>query len=276
MDPLSVIPSRTSRRSYTSQAVEPESLDKIKHLLEESTTGPLGSKLAFQLVTRNAGSSLRMKLGTYGFIQGATHFVVGKVLPGRDRFLDYGYTLEKLILQFTDMGLGTCWLGGTFDRSEFARAIQLPEGHVIPAITPIGYATSSRSVGDRVIRAGAGSRKRKDWEEIFFHATTLAPFHPDEGGEYTPWLDMLRIAPSASNNQPWRVLVAENRFDLYLSRKPGYQKMFGEVDLQMVDMGIAMCHLDLMAKREQRVPKWIRKEDPATIFDWEYVISAKI
>ncbi|MGI5937108.1 MAG: nitroreductase family protein, partial [Oscillospiraceae bacterium] len=50
-----------------------------------------------------------------------------------------GYELEKLILFLTTLNLGTCWLGGTFKRSEIWRALGESERAFIPAITPVGY-----------------------------------------------------------------------------------------------------------------------------------------
>jgi hypothetical protein len=74
-------------------------------------------------------------MGPYGFIKGAQYFVAGTV--GRDAFAeeDYGYLLEGIILQPLDMGLGDRWFGGTFKRSGWAQALNMPSGTVIPAIT---------------------------------------------------------------------------------------------------------------------------------------------
>lgn len=273
MDPLVIIPKRTSRRSYEGTPISAEHVRFIKNVLEKNSVGPLGSKIKFQLVTRKGLTNRRVKLGTYGFIQGAQNFIVGEVAPRKEAFLDYGYCLEKVILELTEVGLGTCWLGGTFDRGEFSKAIDLSNGNVIPAISPVGYATSRRSIGDRIIRAGAGSKKRKGWDELFFDAETMAPVNPDCLGSKAQWVEMLRIAPSASNLQPWRVLFKDGRLDLFLNRKKSYQKMFGNIDIQMLDIGIAMSHLHMMAEQEKLPVSWSVNENPSAVFDWEYVIS---
>ena len=57
-------------------------------------------------------------------------------------------------------------------------------------------------------------------------------------------LETLRLAPSASNRQPWRALVAGEQVHLYLRRTPGYHRA-GGMDLQRLDIGIAMAHLEL-------------------------------
>jgi nitroreductase len=58
-------------------------------------------------------------LGTYGFIKGATGFIMGTVGHSEKNLEDYGYVMERAILFATDIGLGTCWFGGTFTRSRF-------------------------------------------------------------------------------------------------------------------------------------------------------------
>lgn len=275
LDPTLIIPQRTSRRSYKNTPISPEHLNIVHKLLADNVIGPLGSECNFQLVSKHSESTQKLKLGTYGFIQGAREFIVGQVAPSKNAWLDYGFLLERIILELTQQKLGTCWLGGTFDRGEFSKAIGIREGWVIPAITPLGYPSKNRSLGESIIRAGAGSKRRKSWEELFFSAKTKKPVIADEAGEICQWLEMLRIAPSASNNQPWRILVHKDKLQLYINRKRGYKKMFGSIDIQMIDMGIAMCHLDLMAHHDNYNPKWLIEKENENFFDWEYVISFK-
>ena len=62
---------------------------------------------------------------------------------------------------------------------------------------------------------------------------------------------MVRLAPSASNRQPWRIIAGRSRkdFHFFLERTPGYNNnRFVKSDLQRVDMGIAMCHFELAMK----------------------------
>jgi len=159
-----IIIERTSRRTFESQDLPVEVLDKIRNILEASVPGPLGSDLSFVLVNKFSGSNQKLKLGTYGFIAGARYFIVGKAVPEMKSFLDYGYMFEKAILELTAMGLGTCWLGGTFDRAGFALSAGLENGRVIPAISPVGYAMQRKSIGERLVRLSAGSKNRKPWE----------------------------------------------------------------------------------------------------------------
>ena len=70
---------------------------------------------------------------------------------------------------------------------------------------------------------------------------------------------MVRLAPSAGNKQPWRILKEKdnNIFHFYwvIGKNINYNK------LHKIDMGIAVCHFDLMVKELGLKGNWIiRKE----------------
>jgi len=246
---IDVIKNRSSWRSYESHPLNAQLREAILMYLEAQTSGPLGHKMRFHLIEKNDPALFdKTRLGTYGFIKNAKNFIVGAVIPWERHWEDYGYLLEKIILKMTDLELGTCWLGGTFNRSEYGKAINVLENEVIPAVTPVGYHTVRRSLRDRVIRWGAKSRSRKAWESLFFDGDFKTQLNRDTLGEYTVVLDMVRLAPSASNKQPWRIVRQGNRYHFYLQRTPNYSGFAKSVDLQRIDMGIAMCHFDLTAE----------------------------
>ena len=278
MEPLKsdLMKQRTSWRSYVSVPLEKPVMDEVRAIIGRHGKGPLGKEVEWIIIDRHDGSHKREKLGTYGFIQNARYFIGGSSLPERYCFLDYGYLMEAIILELTAIGLGTCWLGGTFNRGEFAKAIGLKPGLEIPAVTPFGYTSRVRSLGDRIIRTTAGSRNRKAWSELFFENAAGKPLVSSQHPECTLMLEMIRIAPSASNLQPWRIICHGKRIDFYLDRKPGYRNTFGNVDIQMLDMGIAFCHFDLAAAENGIVPIWNNHSDAIEIKGWEYVLSAVI
>ena len=50
-------------------------------------------------------------VGTYGFIKGASGFIIGCTeRNSEDNLEDYGYIMERIILFATSIELGTCWL----------------------------------------------------------------------------------------------------------------------------------------------------------------------
>ncbi|MFC2118819.1 nitroreductase family protein, partial [Bacteroidota bacterium] len=223
---------------------------KIDYIINNSTTGPFGNIVKTNLVSKELPGNMALKLGTYGFINGAKYFIIGIIKNGNNNFLDFGYVFEKIILELSALNIASCWLGGTFKRGEFARTVNLNNDEFIPAISPVGYPSTSRSIKDTLIRMGAGSHKRKSFDQLFFNNSFSIPLKYDDCGEFCNVLEMVRLAPSASNRQPWRIIKEKdsNNFHFYICRDKNYQKIIKHSDLQMIDMGIAMCHFELGAK----------------------------
>ncbi len=270
-----IIKTRSSWRSYKSQSLGRELRDQIIDYITRQTAGPLGHATRFQLIEKD--DPLRIdsaSFGTYGFIKNARIFIAGTVEKGTRNREDYGYNLERIILKMTDLGLGTCWLGGTFKRSEFGPLIGVKENEVIPAITPVGYGTGRRSLRDRIIRRSAKSRTRRPWEVLFFDGSFSRPLSAVTAGNFARVVEMVRRAPSASNRQPWRIVRDGSTFHFFLQRTPNYSGFTKSADLQRVDLGIAMCHFDLAALEADFSGEWINAEPNFDLPELtEYIIS---
>jgi len=186
---------------------------------------------------------------------------------------DYGYGMERNILLVTSLDLGTCWLGGTLNRAGFARKIGLTPDELMPAISPVGYPAGKRSLTDRAFRFMANSDRRKPWEELFFDEKPGNPLVKEQAGNPGEALESVRMGPSASNRQPWRVVREGKSFHFFLQRTPGYDRITGEIRLQEVDMGIAICHFELAAMEMGLAGSWRQMK---FLFDagmLEYVVS---
>jgi nitroreductase len=267
---------RVSVRSYADRPVERSVKEKIYGLFEAHDTGPFGNRVRLGLIDLSDMEQAETRqLGTYGFISGARLYVAGVVRYGPGAMQDFGYCLEQVIVRMTGLGLGTCWLGGTFKRASFARRLNVSNDEVIPAISPIGYARDKRTLRERVLRRFAGSDQRKPWDVLFFEGAMDRPLPREAAGEYATALECLRLAPSASNMQPWRVVKSKdaNVFHFLLRRTPGYAKFLRGVDLQLVDMGIAMCHFELAARETGLDGAWNAGEPALGGTEAEYVIS---
>ena len=88
---------------------------------------------------------------------------------------ELGYEMESLVLYATSIGLGTCWLGGTFKKGQFAKAMEVEEGEVLPIVLPIGYAKEKKSLIDKTMRFISKCDKRKQWNEIFYFRDFSCP-----------------------------------------------------------------------------------------------------
>ena len=249
-----LIQERSSRRAYRRRPIDADKRRILADYLASNPRGPFDSKTRFELVTASGDDTAAHKgLGTYGFIKNPPGFVVGAVADGPKSLEDFGFCMERIILHATDLGLGTCWLGGTFNKSKFAEKIRTGGDETVPAVAAIGHATDKRGTVEKIIRWGAKAKQRRPWERMFFSNSFEAPLRREIAGEYAVPLEMVRLGPSASNKQPWHVVKEEgaDTFHFFLRRTPGYGRNIGPfdfADLQRVDMGIAMCHFELTAR----------------------------
>ncbi len=237
--------------------------------------GPFDAKVRFRILKFDDMDEKEIKrLGTYGVIKGAKYYILGAVEEKPRAMEDLGYTMEKIILKATSLGLGTCWLAGTFRRSAFAEKMKLTEKEILPAVTPLGYAAENRSTLDKMVRGSAGSKKRKLWSELFFKDAGKTPLTEKEAGNFKQVLEAVRIGPSASNRQPWRIIREDaGRFHLYLEESKIYNRMLGKIKIQNIDMGIAMCHFELAARELQLPGSWkVGLQDPGKV-GMQYIAS---
>ena len=254
-----IIKMRTSVRTYSDKAI-PEDVKLSINDYIGKLSNPFNSKVSFKILQSDEANN-SSKLGTYGFIKGAKNYIGSTVVEGSFDLEGLGYEFEKLILYITSLGLGTCWLGGTFKRNEFAKAMSINERDLFPAISPFGYAADKKSITDSLIRSIAKSDTRKPWEELFFNETFDKPLLPSDPNIFADILEMVRLAPSASNKQPWRIVKDKNTYHFYEYKVPSYSKAF-EYDIQRIDMGIAACHFHLTAIEKGIVGKFEALSNP--------------
>jgi hypothetical protein len=130
---------------------------------------------------------------------------------------------------------------------------------------------------DKVFRYGAGSDKRKPFGELFFSRDFSQHLSENEKERYGYALEMLRLAPSASNKQPWRIVLKDNVFHFFLQRTPNYNNLIKHSDLQRIDMGIAMSHFDLALTEKDIAHYWFIKDPDIALENlMEYVASCGI
>jgi len=277
-------PTELIRARYSCRTYQPRPLaeDARRALAEWASTlqrGPLGSALRFALLAATEQDRAALRgLGTYGFIRGAPGFIVGAVRSGEKDMEDFGYCMEEIVLLATDLGLGTCWLGGTFTKSAFARKIALGEGEILPAVVAVGYAAGRRVLVDRLVRRSARGDRRFPWEQLFFEQGFEQPLGQEAAGAYAVPLEMVRLAPSASNRQPWRIVHQASAWHFFLQRTPAYSRgvrLFMGADLQRVDIGIAMSHFALAAAQVGLSGRWRVYEPPIARPEEgiEYIVS---
>lgn len=250
-----VIRSRYSVRTYMDRPLTSEHRQQLNQYINDlQTQSDIGVRLKLvdsDIALHETGA----RLGTYGVIKGASSFIVSAIDKNTRNIESFGYCFEKLVLFAASIGLGTCWMASTFKRGAFEKAIELTSDEIMPIITPIGYSKNESHTIETLFRMAARSNTRKKWNEIFFNRDLTKPMTENEAGKYAAALEMLRLAPSASNKQPWRILKENDSFHFYLHRTRGYGDRYG-YDIQRIDIGIAMCHFELTLLEQGIFGRW--------------------
>ncbi|HSV98303.1 MAG TPA: nitroreductase family protein [Spirochaetota bacterium] len=250
---------RSSCRTFSGEPIPDEKLRALVVILDSLPVPPFAGSARFRLVEMKGkdGAATR-RPGTYGVIRGARWFIVGAIANTPRSMEDFGFLMEAIILGATDLGLATCWLGGTFNRTDYARLVEARSTETVPAISPVGYPAARRALTDSIIRWSAGSKRRKAAGELFFMYDFNQPIVDLSGNDHAPALESVQRAPSASNLQPWRLVLDDTSgaVHFYMTRSRGYDKLIRAVDLQRIDMGIAMCHFQLCSSENGTPGRW--------------------
>ncbi len=243
---LDAIAQRTSVRSYQPITLDRSLVQDIRAFLA-TLIPPFGAKARVELVHTSVFDG-RVRLGTYGVIRGAGDFLVLAYRKGPLAEEAAAYILEQAVLYCTQLGLGTCWMGATFRMGDFARAARLHPGEKLLIVSPVGYKAPRRTLLDVTFGAMTKHTSREAFGDRFFHAAWGTPLDEQTAGEYAGPLEMVRLAPSARNKQPWRVVMDEAGVHFYREKEASR--------FTHADMGIAMCHFEL-ACRELGLPgRW--------------------
>lgn len=268
MDLIQAALQRHSVRTYQKGALEPGHLDQVRGWLANLPRPPFSSMVRFMMLDHQDMGTAR--IGTYGTIKGAESYLAGVVQEAAPMGLeDYAYVLEYMILQLTTLGIGSCWLGAAFKRGQFTKLLGLDPALIIPAVTPIGYPAEKPRFREAVTLKLMKARQRKPSEGLFFDGSFAKPLMLDESNQLP--FDLVRLAPSAINRQPWRIVTEGTSCHFFCNKtKP---VVADAVDLQRLDMGIAMCHFDLGAKALGWQGEWVCENPGLDLVPAEMVYS---
>ena len=262
-----LLASRISRRRFDGRAVPPELREQLE-VFCDGASAPAGAPDAASvhpgavtaparvcLVDDPAQQLFTGLVGTYGKVAGtplAAAFV-GRA-PAGDDVPDsvqaaVGYLGEGFILEATRLGIGTCWIAGSFDRAGAADLADLAPGEQVVAVTPLGYPTLQQTGGERLLRTMVKASARLSVEK-------LAPGILDGG--WPQWavsaVQAARLAPSGANRQPWRFRLDGD--SLVMGRA---EKLYWTAP---IDFGIARLHVELGAQHEGVTGSWTMLPEP--------------
>lgn len=256
-----LIRERRSIRTFEERPLEALDKEKLCAFME-AVENPYALPVGFKLLE---GMSCPVVVGT-------ELYVGGKIKKAPHMNEAFGYSFEQMVLFAQSLGIGTVWIGGTMDRAAFEKAMELGPEEEMPCVSPLGYRAQKMSLRESMMRKGIKADERMAFEELFYNDSFEQPLTKDKAGRWYQPLEMVRLAPSAVNKQPWRAIVKEDAVHFYLQRSKGFSG--GEIDMQKIDLGIALCHFDLAAKELGMTAEFSLAEPDITVKEgMEYIAS---
>jgi nitroreductase len=168
MNVFEAIETRRSIRKYQTRDVEDEKIDKILESARIAPSAANRQEWKF-LVVKDQGTRDKMVEACNGqtFVAQAPVLIVAcsteseRVMPcGQLAYtVDLSIALSFMILEATELELGTCWLGA-FNEEMVKSVLNIPEEIRVVGITPVGYPDEN-----------PGPRPRKTIEEIVVKET---------------------------------------------------------------------------------------------------------
>lgn len=225
MNIVQAIDKRKSRRTY---CAEPIAQDKAALLRSRTEEYNLRSGLTIRFMERG-GEAFFQALKSYGFFKGVSSLFVLKG-PAQDPYLKEkaGYYGELLVLEATALGLGTCWVGGTYEAS----AVRKSAKEELVCVITVGAVPAEETFKERMIHKTL-HRKSKSIEDLL---------DTDIEKELPAWLKTgmkaVQKAPSTRNTQKVAFSYREGILRASVPES-------GKFDL--VDLGIAKIHFALAA-----------------------------
>ncbi len=227
MELMEAIERRHSVRKYTDQGLEGEVLEQLQQMI--ATCNEEGG-LHMQLILEEpeAFSGLLAKYGKFSGVQNYIALIGPK---GRDLDEKLGYYGEKAVLLAQQLGLNTCWVGGTY--SKVPEAYDIRKGEKICGVIAVGYGVDQ-----------GHPRNSK----VMIDVCEVSEMTRDVPSWYKRGVMAALMAPTAVNQQKFTFKRDGNRVTVKAGRGP-FAKM---------DLGIVRCHFEIAAGRDNFV--WT--EDP--------------
>lgn len=217
---------RKSIRKYDQVPLDDKSLEEISSFMK--TIKPLydNIRISFRIVSPDDIRSIMFPVK-------APHYLIVSSEEKEGYLANAGFMLQQINLFLSSIGYGSCWLGMTkpVKRSRLDQDMEFV------------IAMAFGKPLEPLYRENLSEFRRKTLEQIC-------------NVNDNAFAEAARLAPSASNGQPWRFIAVDNLIHAYCIRVNPLKAMFIK-KINMVDMGIAICHIWLAAKHQGKEPEFL-------------------
>ena len=217
MNEMQAISIRHSVRQFTDQPIEEGVLQELRQEIEAINEE---SGLSFRLFS-NEPTAFDGFLARFGKFQKARNYfaLIGKRTEDLEERV--GYYGERLVLKAVCLGLGTCWVGLTYQQKAL-RNLPLQDEEKLVLVIAFGYSANPGK-----------PHKSKPLEKL----SNLSPSSPDW---FRDGVIAASLAPTAINQQKFYIEYHDG--EARITDKGG--------PFSQVDLGIAAYHFEVGAKRK--------------------------
>jgi nitroreductase len=169
-----VITNRSSVRAYQKTSIEDEKIEYVLNCARQAPSWANTQCWRYIIITDSETIKALAKASVINrWLKQAPCIIVAcadTTISGNKNDIEY-YTVdvaiafEHLILAATDVGLGTCWIGG-FNEKKIKDILGIPPRVKVVAMTPLGYPTEKQSTSDKVKKTLIRSTSRKSLAEL--------------------------------------------------------------------------------------------------------------
>lgn len=238
---------RKSVRNYDSTPLDQETLNEISDQIK--ILKPLYEDIRTEFKILSSGDVHRR------LMKKAPHYIAGFSEIKENYKTNLGFMMQQMDLFLSANGIGTCWQGIPTISKE------VKKGTPLKFIILLAFGKAK----EPLYRSDISEFKRKTFQEI------------SNNIESRELIEAARIAPSATNSQPWFFTGNKDIIHAYIVQL-GVLKRVLAGKYPPIDMGIALCHIQIAAehfgkKANLIFDKVARNNSPQNM---DYVASLKI
>lgn len=201
---LELLEKRHSVRSFRDEPLTPDLIDKIRSEITYINSHEAG--LNFQ-VSFDDDAPFKGFGRSYGMFRNVKNYMAAVIDPTFPHTEERaGYFAEQFVLELVKIGLGTCFVGGTFSRDNVNARLEVYEK--IPFVIAFGYPEENKlSLLGRIAYAKA-HRKSCNPSDFLLKSEAVDESRINQS-ELEKALRAVALAPSALNKKPVRISMIQ-------------------------------------------------------------------
>ncbi len=222
---LNDLKKRHSVRSYTKEPIPLDLINKIKAEITMINTHESGIKFCLCVNDNNPFKTFRQ---SYGFFANANNYITCVIDPYyKYSYQRAGFFAQQIVMKVSSLGLGTCYVGGTYDKN--AVSVDLKAGEKLLFIILLGFEDKTK------IRPVA----RIAYTLIHSKKMSLSDFMPnlydqeaffEKNPKLKDAIEAISVSPSSLNKRPARIKYDKGNVLMYVESNS---------DKSQIDLGIA-------------------------------------